>query len=364
MPQPNRGEVLDLDVSNVCLITTKYVRGLFLCGKGKADEPDRSYRRDKLRERIADMFRHFAMSLLGQGILGNHLHLELVTLPELAKRWSDEEVIRRACHVFEYTFRRKGVRDCSPNDEQLERLTADAQLVATMRDRLRDPSWLMRQLLWRLAWESNREDGVEGHFVDGRFDLRLITDDVGLIMSSLYIDLNQTAAMEVDRPELSLHTSGGLRIAAKLLREQGRMEEAAELDGHLAPISQRGDGQDYAPAGTPGARRVRDTGFVDLSLDSYLMMLDTWGRQHREGKRGRIPADLPPILTRLGTCVEFLRQGLEHFDELFTFGVGCAESLAQLSERHGGRWSGQIEAIREFQRLLMPPEHPPPEPDG
>ena len=352
MARVNRHDVLDLDVSNVCLITTKYVRGLYLCGKGKSDEPDRSYRRNKLEVRIAEYFKHFAMSLLGQGIMSNHLHLQLVTLPQLAKSWSPEEVIRRACHVFEYTFRRKGVKNCSPTAAQLERLTADTHLVETMRNRLRDPSWFMRQLLWRLSWESNREDDVEGHFVDGRFDLRLVVDDVGIVMSNLYIDLNQTAAMEVDRPELSLHTSAGLRIAGKLLRDQGRLAEAAAVDGHLAPISKYGDQQDYPTAGSVDARRVRDTGFVDLSLESYLTMLDTWGRQKREGKRGQIPSDLPPILDRLGTCAEFMQYALDNFDDVFTFGVGSANSLAQMSEKLDGRWSGQVDAIHELEQLL------------
>ena len=361
MSRVNRHDVLDLAVSNVCLITTKYVRGLYLCGKGKSDEPDRSYRRNKLEARIAEYFKHFAMSLIGQGVMSNHLHLLLVTLPQLAASWSSEEVIRRACHVFEYTFRRKGVKNCSPTEEQLERLASDENLVETMRNRLRDPSWLMRQLLWRLSWESNREDDVEGHFVDGRFDLRLVVDDIGLVMSNLYIDLNQTAAMEVDRPELSLHTSAGLRIAGKLLRDEGRMTDAAAVDGHLAPISKHGDGQAYPVAGSANARRVRDSGFVDLSLESYLTMLDSWGRQKRDGKRGQIPAELPPILDRLGTCVEYLQYALENFNEMFTFGIGSAESLRQMSDKLEGRWSGQIDAIRELELILTASSGPPPD---
>ena len=37
-----------------------------------------------------------------------------------------------------------------------------------------------------------------------------------------------------------------------------------------------------------------------LSLDEYLRLLDWCGREVREDKRGTIPADLPPILERLG----------------------------------------------------------------
>ena len=37
-----------------------------------------------------------------------------------------------------------------------------------------------------------------------------------------------------------------------------------------------------------------------MTRDQYLSLLDTLGRVVRAGKRGFIPADLPPILDRLG----------------------------------------------------------------
>jgi hypothetical protein len=36
-----------------------------------------------------------------------------------------------------------------------------------------------------------------------------------------------------------------------------------------------------------------------MTRDQYLSLLDTLGRVVRQGKRGFIPADLPPILERL-----------------------------------------------------------------
>ena len=193
MSRINRSDILDLDVPTTCLITSSFVRGLPLCGKGE-HQPDYSYRRGAIEEHLTELVHAFAICLINQATLSDRTELLLQTRPDRAMKWSAEEVIRRACTVFRYTFRRKGVRDGSPTEEQLQTLTADETLVATMRDRLRDPSWLMRQLLWRLAWVSNREDQIDGHFVACRFDLRVVTDDFGILASSLALDLRQMSA--------------------------------------------------------------------------------------------------------------------------------------------------------------------------
>ncbi|MFO0903298.1 MAG: hypothetical protein U0939_09880 [Pirellulales bacterium] len=37
-----------------------------------------------------------------------------------------------------------------------------------------------------------------------------------------------------------------------------------------------------------------------MTLEKYLQLLDACGRERTEGKRGVIPAELPPLLERLG----------------------------------------------------------------
>ena len=47
--------------------------------------------------------------------------------------------------------------------------------------------------------------------------------------------------------------------------------------------------------------RASDNGFLAMSLESYLKLLDWTGRQLRsDGKRGRISPEVAPILERLG----------------------------------------------------------------
>jgi hypothetical protein len=49
----------------------------------------------------------------------------------------------------------------------------------------------------------------------------------------------------------------------------------------------------------PGAPRISNKGFLPITRDQYLSLLDTLGRVIRTGKRGFIPPELPPILERL-----------------------------------------------------------------
>lgn len=333
-------------------ITSRCVRQLFLLGKDKRTGRDYSHRKKYLLQRIRELARHFAIGVGWEAILSNHLHLILANLPALAASWSDEEVIRRVCQIFKWKFKDlAGVVNGIPTDEQLARLVADEALVQEMRVRLSDPSWFMRQLLQRLAVMANLEDGCKGHFVEQRFKHRVITDERGLTIAGLYVDLNELAAMEVDRPELAMNSSAGMRIAAKLLREEGKHAEAAEFDGHLMPISTAGDGQNYIPAGESGARRVKDEGMLETTLEGYLSLLDARGRVERPGK-GTIDEALPAILERLKLDREYLLQMLENYDDFFPNVVGSVESMQEFSDAHGGLWRRQVAHVAEAEQQL------------
>lgn len=345
MPGQSRRKTMDPRKPGIFHITSNCVRGAFLCGKDIRSGKDYSHRREFIKSQIQYLAQHFAIAVGWEGIMSNHLHLVLANLPNKVDTCSDAEVLRRVCKIFRYKFRQLGVQDCEPTDEQIEEFSGDAEFMREMRLRLSDPSWFMRQLLQKLAVLSNREDDCRGHFVDRRFKHRVITDERGILICGIYVDLNEIAAMEVDRPELSMNTSAGMRIAGKLLRDQGRHAEAQRHDGHLLPIHRQGDGQGYPAAGTPGAGRVQDEGLLDIKLDQYLEMLDAYGRELRPGKRGKIPLDLPPILERLNLSRESLLHMVENYDKLYPNAVGSGESLARLSDDHGGLWSGQAAAV-------------------
>lgn len=70
----------------------------------------------------------------------------------------------------------------------------------------------------------------------------------------------------------------------------------------------------------------------------YLQLLDWTGRAIRTDRRGSIPADLAPILTRIGVDGEHWFEAVTRFGKLFKRAAGSAEHLAAEAGRRGVRW--------------------------
>jgi hypothetical protein len=75
-----------------------------------------------------------------------------------------------------------------------------------------------------------------------------------------------------------------------------------------------------------------------MSLKDYLRILDWTGRQVRHDKRGAIPRDVVPILTRLGLSDEFWLETVKNFGRWFHRAAGHAGLLADEASRAGKHW--------------------------
>jgi hypothetical protein len=290
-----RRDIIDESVVGIYHCTARCVRRAFLCGKDSYTGKDYSHRKTWVRERLVQLSAIMAVESSFFAAMDDHLHVLLRNRPDIVKRWPDEEVILRACRLFPYKFRKMGVEDEKPTDQQIRSFVGDQELVQEMRGRLSSISWLMKCLCERIAKKCNEEDGVTGHFFEGRFSSNRILDEVGIMICGVYIDLNKVRAGISQTPEDSEFTSAFDRIRGRLAR-RGKADPgvASSFDGWLTPIHLAGDGQDY-----PAGQRASDEGVLSYSLDEYLQVLDWTGRQLRSDKRGAIPADLPPILDRL-----------------------------------------------------------------
>lgn len=90
-----------------------------------------------------------------------------------------------------------------------------------------------------------------------------------------------------------------------------------------------------AHANTFPAARASNKGFLTTTLDEYLQLLDWVGRQLRRDKRGVIPADLPPILERLGIRGESFIDLIENFSTWFRVAAGSVGKLLDEARRLG-----------------------------
>jgi hypothetical protein len=88
-----------------------------------------------------------------------------------------------------------------------------------------------------------------------------------------------------------------------------------------------------------------------MTEEQYLSLLDWTGRQIRDDKRGSIPAELAPILDRLGLNGTKLPEVVAGFAKQFHSAVGRVESLIAYAERAGRRW---IAGVRQAAVAFAP----------
>ena len=161
-----------------------------------------------------------------------------------------------------------------------------------------------------------------------------------------------------------MNTSAYRRILARIKRrerEEAGLEcnpggdyQQQDPDYWLCPVSE----QDCSPLlGPPNVESVtksaaRDLssmdaatvrkqwrhGFLQMSIDDYLELLDSVGRQIVTGKRGAIDPRFAPILERLGLSPTVLPQMVENFDRWFHGAVGSAPRLMEEAVRTGRTW--------------------------
>ena len=123
--------------------------------------------------------------------------------------WSDEEVARRWLRLFPHRRQQDG-SPAEPTEPEINMIVNDPDRLAERRGRLSDFSWWMRCTAENIARRSNAEDGVTGHFWEGRYKAVVLLDEASLLACSAYVDLNPIRAAIAETPETSeLHGCQG-----------------------------------------------------------------------------------------------------------------------------------------------------------
>ncbi len=95
--------------------------------------------------------------------------------------------------------------------------------------------------------------------------------------------------------------------------------------------------------------RASDQGFLPISLEHYVMLLDWTGRELRADKRGAIPEHLAPIMERLALNRSNWVEIVRGFGRLFKQAAGRSTSLIDAAARRSRRWfQGQAAARAAF----------------
>jgi hypothetical protein len=115
------------------------------------------------------------------------------------------------------------------------------------------------------------------------------------------------------------------------------------LDDGLAITASRVVPKDPADVGPEKIRikppvRASNRGMLPITVEKYLSLLDWTGRSIRAGSKGSIPADLAPILERLGLNGEHWVDTIKNFGRMFKRASGRPISLTEAAKRSGQLW--------------------------
>lgn len=144
-----------------------------------------------------------------------------------------------------------------------------------------------------------------------------------------------------EKLEDSDHTSVQRRIEAHSDEPEAATDadkpQAEAVDAFLAPLDLDEASAAIGPNESASAARCSDKGFLPMSLEDYLLLLDWTARQSVDGKRGRTPVCVPPILKRLGLAESNWCELVSDFGKLFSTVAGKPAVVDSLRTPHGHR---------------------------
>ena len=267
--------------------------------------------------------------------MDNHLHLVLRNRPDIVETWTDREVARRYCFICPSTRNKDGSAK-EPLPCEIDRVMQDKG-SEKLRQSVSSISLFMQLITQPIAQRANKEDDVRGHFFADRFKSDRLETEEDVLSCSLYVNLNAVRAGVVDTPENSEYTSAFERIQARWQEHDAAMraqdgestdEECVERrDAWLSPVfldesadaytetpqaQSQGPGEPSNVCNAAGAARISNKGYLSISFEAYLQLMDLVGRMIRPDKRGSIPKELPPILARLQLDLDHLVERVQH----------------------------------------------------
>lgn len=315
MGQPRRTQIA-LDATPYYHLVSRCVRRQFLCGDDPLTGIDYSHRREWIRMRLGRLVDAFAVNLCAYAVMSNHYHLVVRVDESDAMSWSPVEVLRRWLSVF------KGpawMHEMIKADHSTGLHPGMKRVIEAYRSRLMSISWFMRCLNEPIARRANQEDGVTGHFWQGRYRCQALADEGAVLAAMAYVDLNPVRAGIVDRPEAASECSANQRFnnAGTGLGSDSQSPNIMAFDGsHSAAGAEALPGHEL----------------------EYLELLEWTGRCIVRPDSAVIATELPPVLARLGLAASGMMEFVTGERRYNQSVLGHASSLSGLARQFGRRY--------------------------
>ncbi|RBP48552.1 transposase [Arenicella xantha] len=288
---------------------SRCVRRAYLCGFDQHTAKSYAHRRDWLEYKLLNTADIFAIKLCSYAVMSNHYHVVLHVRSDIAKAWSETEVVQRWSKLFNGTRFSQRLLNREPLTES--EWTVLRRDIKCWRQRLTDISWFMRIVNESIARQANKEDRCTGRFWEGRFKSQALLDERALLSCMAYVDLNPIRAHMAKTPETSHYTS----IHNRLTLIKKRKTQSTGLEQFV--------GIQEGEIGIP------------FQLNDYLELVDWSGRIIRADKRGHINQELPPILSRLSLNADVWKILTTEFESRFQCWVGSEHIVKRVCEDNG-----------------------------
>jgi REP element-mobilizing transposase RayT len=327
-----RSQIISLENTPYYHCMARCVRRAFLCGEDKLTGQNFDHRKQWLIDRFKFLSSVFAIDICAYAIMSNHYHLVLYINSEQAKQWTEQEIQSR----WKQVFKQGSVlvdRYLDPKIKTTKAENSKAQEVLELwRERLTNISWYMRCLNETISRMANKEDGVKGHFWEGRFKSQALLDEQAVLACMVYVDLNPIRAGVCDTPETAEFTS----IYERIQQQTAKIQNKAEKKTH----KKSDKNIKHAPlalfAGNPCEQTLK--GGIPCEWLDYLELVDWTGRVIRMDKKGAIPKNTPKILKRLNIRPDQWQKLNKHFRQHFAFYIGTPESLQKVNNIQDKKW--------------------------
>ena len=204
----------------------------------------------------------------------------------------------------------------------------------------------MRCLNEHIARLANAEDGCKGRFWEGRFRCQALLDDTALLSCMAYVDLNPIRAEMASTPESSDFTSIQERLDIVVAADPAPDARSSETSMHSTPPGQA----DLLPFADSPGQKDPDAA-IPFSLSDYADLIEWTGRAMREGKRGYIPQNTPPLLQRLAIPIDAWFRATHALETSFPIAIGSETRIATICRNLKRRWLRGARASR----ALYPP---------
>lgn len=334
-------------------VVNRCVRRAYLCGVDSVSGKSFEHRRGWIAERIQQLASVFAVDVAAYAVMSNHYHIVLRIDRDRALSWDRDEVLRRWTQLFSGS---SWVQRHLAGDADAEAATAGKldEWAETYRARLYDLSWFMRVLNETIAREANKEDGVKGHFWEGRFKSQALLDEQALLSAMAYVDLNPIRAGLAETPEASDFTSLQQRLRGMAAGNTDPMVAAPFVPAAEAAFTPPPEPQAYPDlpplhpenilAKLPGAplspfdATGRFEAAIPFGFEDYVELVEITGRAVHPHKRGHIPDKTPRLLDRLGINPEAFIEHASHLLKRFGHAVGAPARLTERCAAHQTRY--------------------------